>query len=88
MATHDQYVDLLAENERLRDELTRATIKLRVYAYWVGRIHRGERDAVSLAECCRRDIAHTDELDPRDTAPMPRHPSAYPLESMFPRCLP
>ncbi len=27
MATHDQYVDLLAENERLRDRLRAATTR-------------------------------------------------------------
>lgn len=87
MPSSDDYAALLADNERLRDELFGASIRLRVYAYWVGRIHKGERDAVSLAECCLRDIAHAEELDPRDATPMTRHPSMYPDQS-FPRCLP
>lgn len=58
----DQYAALLAENERLRDRVRASDTKLNVYAYWVLRIHRGDRDAVSLAERCLRDIAQAEEL--------------------------
>lgn len=76
MATHDQYVDLLAENERLRDRLRAAETKLQVYTYWMARVHKGERDAVSLAERCLHDIANADELyyDDNTTPPsLPTH---------------
>lgn len=63
MATHDQYVDLLAENERLRDRLRAADTKIHVYAYWMARIHRGERDAVSLAERCAHEVFDQDAAD-------------------------
>lgn len=87
MPSSEDYAALLADNERLRDELFGASIRLRVYAYWVGRIHKGERDAISLAECCLRDIAHAEELETRDVTPMPR--SSPPASSpTFPRCLP
>lgn len=71
MATHDQYVDLLAENERLRDRLRAADTKIHVYAYWMARIHRGERDAVSLAERCAHDIINVHELYAVDEAQTP-----------------
>ena len=76
MATHDQYVDLLAENERLRDRLRAADTKIHVYAYWMARIHRGERDAVSLAERCAHGILNVHELyevDEPQTRPSPYH---------------
>ena len=79
MATHDQCVDLLAENERLRDRLRAADTKIHVYAYWMARIHKGERDAVSLAERCAHDIINVHEMyevdepqtPPRATPPPP-----------------
>lgn len=78
MATHDQYIDLLAENERLRDRLRAAETKLQVYAYWMARVHKGERDAVSLAERCLHDIANADELYYDDDTTPPSLPRATP----------
>lgn len=92
MPTSEQYGDLLAQNERLRDDLNAATTELLIFRYWMGRILRGERDAISLAQMCQRDIDNATELysdteaqTPPRTRP-PFVPSTHPTDP--PRVIP
>lgn len=89
MPTSEQYGDLLAQNERLRDELNAATTELLIFRYWMGRILRGERDAISLAQMCQRDIDNAAEMysdTEAQTPPRTRPPYVHPTDP--PRVIP
>lgn len=91
MPTPEQYADLLAQNERLRDDLNAATTELSIFRYWMARILRGERDPISLAQLCQRDIDNAAELyDDTEarTPPRAEPPFVRPHPTDPPRVLP